>query len=648
MENINLSPTTIHGDGSMSGNNLIQTNGKNKFLDNYNRMKKSDTEQLLMGLPEFVIKDMVLYFLLDEYPKRNNYITGVLEVFVNQLNLKDIKDVKIFDMVQWCKTAIEARNKGICSGYAFLDYCDTGVDKEIGYLDLMKHVKNELPISEYLTGMTDEDMYKFLSESAFNYMVNRITKNKFLFEQCEDYEALQATIDGLREGKDVEEEYLNLKKKIERNREKYYRINLGSKVGKSALETGFTANLNEEECRDENQRNLQLQVNGCNKFKFGHRWLNMITGGGLESKQLMVYGAPSGNGKTTMMISSAIDMALYNPQVKHEPGLTPCILYISAETGVEDIKGRYIKMLTGTDITWEDPLTREKMKLTDEEIENELVEASRILSRHTPTKIRFIQVPNNSYSKNEIIRDIEILRESEKLQVVAVIADYIKGFRPVENHAENRIRIDNITSDLRALAIECDVAVITASQVKVEMSNEVFKARGKMNTSVIPRDCPETVFSESKGVVECADFALVFAQTSETYERDELSDSIHFTHLEALVIKSRAGKHNAARCFIPYVEGSQIAFQKDADLLDENGKPVWLTVKELQFKGDKEELEKHSSKKNNNSSSLFANAARKKQATITPDCTLGKETNVLDSLPEAEFGNPALAGMIAA
>ena len=648
MDNINLSPTTIHGDGSMSGNNLIQTNGKNKFLDNYNRMKKSDTEQLLMGLPEFVIKDMVLYFLLDEYPKRNNYITGVLEVFVNQLNLKDIKDVKIFDMIQWCKTAIEARNKGICSGYAFLDYCDTGVDKEIGYLDLMKHVKNELPISEYLTGMTDEDMYKFLSESAFNYMVNRITKNKFLFEQCEDYEALQATIDGLREGKDVEEEYLNLKKKIERNREKYYRINLGSKVGKSALETGFTANLNEEECRDENQRNLQLQVNGCNKFKFGHRWLNMITGGGLESKQLMVYGAPSGNGKTTMMISSAIDMALYNPQVKHEPGLTPCILYISAETGVEDIKGRYIKMLTGTDITWEDPLTREKMKLTDEEIENELVEASRILSRHTPTKIRFIQVPNNSYSKNEIIRDIEILRESEKLQVVAVIADYIKGFRPVENHAENRIRIDNITSDLRALAIECDVAVITASQVKVEMSNEVFKARGKMNTSVIPRDCPETVFSESKGVVECADFALVFAQTSETYERDELSDSIHFTHLEALVIKSRAGKHNAARCFIPYVEGSQIAFQKDADLLDENGKPVWLTVKELQFKGDKEELEKHSSKKNTNSSSLFSNAARKKQATITPDCTLGKETNVLDSLPEAGFGNPALAGMIAA
>ena len=98
------------------------------------------------------------------------------------------------------------------------------------------------------------------------------------------------------------------------------------------------------------------------------------------------------------------------------------------------------------------------------------------------------------------------------------------------------------------------------------MTNEVFKARGKKNTSVIPRDCPETVFSESKGVVECADFALVFAQTSETYERDELSDSIHFTHLEALVIKSRAGKHNAARCFIPYVEGSQIAFQKDADL----------------------------------------------------------------------------------
>lgn len=645
MENNNLqAPVTIHGDGNISGNSLIQTNGKNKFLDNYNKMKKTDTEQLLQGLPEFIIKDMVLYFLFDEYPKRSNYITGMLETFVNQLNLKHIKDVKIYDMIQWCKTAIEARNKGITGGYAFLDYCDTGVEKEIGYLDLMNHVKNELPISEYLSNMKDEDMLKYLSESAFNYMVTRISKNKFLFEQCEDYEALQATIDGLREGKDVEEDYLNLKKKIERNRQKFYRINSDNKAGKSALETGFTANLGEDECRDENQRNLAMQINGCNKFKFGHRWLNMITGGGLESKQLMVYGAPSGNGKTTMMISSAIDMALYNPEVKHEPGLTPCILYISAETGVEDIKGRYIKMLTGTDITWEDELTREKMRLTNEEIENELVEASRILSRHTPTKIRFIQVPNNSYSKNEIIRDIEILRESEKMQVVAVIADYLKGFKPVENHVENRIRIDNITSDLRALAIECDVAVITASQVKVEMSNEVFKARGKMETSVIPKDCPETVFSESKGVVECADFALVFAQTSETYERDVLSDAIKFTHLEALVIKSRAGRHNAARCFIPYIEGSQIAFQKDYDLFDEHGKPVWLTVKELDFKGDRSELEKKS-KKQVNSTGIFGTASGKKQTTVTPECNLNKEVNVLDSLDT--FGNPALAGMIA-
>jgi replicative DNA helicase len=647
MENTNQQPITFHGDGSVTGNSLIQTGGKNKFLDNYNKMKKTDTEQLLQGIPEFIIKDMVLYFLFDNYPKKSSYITGMLETFINQLNLKHIKDVKIYDMIQWCKTAIEARAKGICAGYAFVDYCDTGVEKELGYLDLMEHVKKELPINEYIKGMTDEEMYKYLSESAFNYMINRISKNKFLFEQCEDYEALQATIDGLREGKDVEEDYINLKKKIERNRQKFYRLNLDNKAGKSALETGFTANLSEDECRDENQRNLQMQINGCNKFKFGHRWLNMITGGGLESKQLMVYGAPSGNGKTTMMISSAIDMALYNPQVKHEPGLTPCILYISAETGVEDIKGRYIKMLTGVDITWEDELTREKMRLSNEEIENELVEASRILSRHTPTKIRFIQVPNNSYSKNEIIRDIEILRESEKLQVVAVIADYLKGFKPVENHVENRIRIDNITSDLRALAIECDVAVITASQVKVEMSNEVFKARGKMETSVIPKDCPETVFSESKGVVECADFALVFAQTSETYERDVLSDAIKFTHLEALVIKSRAGRHNAARCFIPYVEGSQIAFQKDVDLLDAHGKPMWLTVKELDFKGDRSELDKKKQKVSN-TSGLFSTNNKKKQTTVTPECNLNREGNVLDTLPESTFGNPALAGAIVA
>ena len=34
----------------------------------------------------------------------------------------------------------------------------------------MEHVKKELPINEYIKGMTDEEMYKYLSESAFNYM----------------------------------------------------------------------------------------------------------------------------------------------------------------------------------------------------------------------------------------------------------------------------------------------------------------------------------------------------------------------------------------------------------------------------------------------------------------------------------------------
>lgn len=643
MENrIDNSPVTVHGDGTMTGsniNNLIQTNGKNKFLEKYNDNKKTDTEQLLQGLPEFIIKDMVLYFFFDQYPKRSNYVTGTLETFVNQLNLKHIKDVKIFDMIQWCKTAIEARNNGIESGYAFLDYCDTGVDKEIGYLDLMKHVKNELPIDEYLKGMTNEQMYQYLSESAFNYMVARISKNKFLFEQCEDYEALQTVIDGLREGKDVEEEYLELKKKIERNRQKYYRINLGGKATKSALETGFTANLDEEECREENQRNLRAEKTGSNKFKFGHRWLNLVTGGGLESKQLMVYGAPSGNGKTTMMISSTIDMAMYNPQVKHEPGLTPCILYISAETGLKDIKGRYIKMVTGTDISWDDEILNEKVYLSDEEIENELVEASRVLSRHTPIRIRFIQVPNNSYSKAEIVRDIELLRENEKMQVVAVVADYLKGFKPMENSTETRIRIDNITSDLRSIAIEYDVAVITASQVKVELTNEITKARAKMETSVIPKDCPETVFSESKGVVECADFALVFAQTSDKYEKNEITNAVKYTHLEALVIKTRAGQHNAARAFIPYVEGSQIAFQKDYDLFDENGKPVWLTKKNLEFVGDRSELEQSNSLKKQ-AKSIFS-----MENIVSKECNLAREKNVMDTLPA--FNNPALNDIVA-
>ena len=47
---IDNTPVTVHGDGTITGtnvNNIINVNGKNKFLEKYNDTKKTDTEQLL-------------------------------------------------------------------------------------------------------------------------------------------------------------------------------------------------------------------------------------------------------------------------------------------------------------------------------------------------------------------------------------------------------------------------------------------------------------------------------------------------------------------------------------------------------------------------------------------------------------------------
>ena len=239
-----------------------------------------------------------------------------------------------------------------------------------------------------------------------------------------------------------------------------------------------------------------------------------------------------------------------------------------------------------------------------------------------------------------MMRDIELLRENEKMQVVAVVADYIKGFKPVENALEQRLKIDNIIADLRAMAIECDVAVITASQVKVELTNQITDNRSKYMTSVIPKNCPETVFSESKGVVECADFSIVFAQTSNKYERNEVTKAVKYTHLEALVIKTRAGQHNNARAFIPYTEGSQIAFQKDVELVDEHNKPIWLTSGELEFIGDANVLEEEANKAKGKK--LFA-VTKKSTPLVSVESNMNREKDVMDDLPASSFFNKELA-----
>lgn len=642
---------TNHGNGQQTGgnkevNNLINPKKKSRFLKTVEGDKKNDTEVLLAGISEMTLKDMCLFILFqDIYPFATREAKDEVRLFVNQLRKEETNISKIRDIIQWSQTAMRARDEGIVNGYAFIDYCDMGLNKDSMYDDLVKNVKEEMPIDDYiLHKIDDEKTLDYLSESSYRYMLQKISANRFLFEQCENEEALRIINNKLRNGEAAKEDYFNMFEKIVKSVDRFKRIN-GVNITKSALDCGFTANLSKQDCIDEYNKNLDLERNGNNKFKFGLRWLNLVTGGGLESKQLMVYGAPSGNGKTTMMISSAIDMALYNPDVKCEQGYKPCVFYISAETGINDIRGRYIKMLTGKDISWDDVHTGERCYLKEEEILELMIEANEILSRRTPVMIKFIQVPNNSYNKESIMRDIETLK-SEGIQVVAVVADYIKGFKPMEAQSENRLRIENIVSDLRALAIECDVAVITASQVKVEISNKISENRASFKTSVIPKDCPDTVFSETKGVNDICDFGIIFAQTSDKYEKNDVTQAVKYTHLEALVVKTRAGQHNSARAFIPYVEGTQIAFQKDLELYKADGTPQWITSGTLEFKGDVNML-KDGMKDIKSTGKLFT-IEKKHTPLATPECNIAKEVDVMDDLPISGFANPALNVAMAA
>ena len=625
----------------------IKKKNRNKFAENYR--EKNRTADILKHTKYEHIESMVKYLLLDEHPCRDKKINMEIQKFLNYVDPDCIPRSNhdaLYDKIIWCKGAIKAINEQVPPppGTEFLSYIDDyGSEKsyETGheFVDVVKNVKKDLPIKEYINGLlTPEKSLKVLPEDKCASMVNQIKISTwacdYFFDQSmENLNKLKNDIlvDGNYDAIPEFEKAFN-DKMIQIK--KYNSVNSTSNLF-CAVNNGFTAGLNKEDCIAENRRNRKQAETGCNKFRFGMRWLNLVTGGGIESKQLMVFGAPSGNGKTSMLISSAIDIALYNPNVKYDKKYTPCVLYISAETGLNDIKSRYIKMMTGQDISWDDEEKGEKCYLSDDEVEELLIESSNILERATPTKIRFIQVPNGAYTKNEIVRDIEQLKEKEGLQVVALVDDYIKGFRPTVNSVENRLFVENTVTDLRAVAIECDVAVLTASQIKGEISEEISTKRARFETDVIP-DCNEYAFSESKGVLECCDFGILFAQTSDKYETLKSTGAVKYTHLEAMVLKTRSGAHNRAKAFIPYVEGSQVAFQKDVNVTTPDGKPVWFTKGSLQYIGDPNKKLTVDGKKVNNQVKLFD------MSKATPQCNLQKEKDVLDTLGGETFYNDEL------
>lgn len=293
----------------------------------------------------------------------------------------------------------------------------------------------------------------------------------------------------------LKDEYINLLDDIDMSNPGAFRelVTRLFTVSKSLMDIQYNTNLvankiqfntsDIESVKDAMTQTMNALSSTGNMLKMGIRRWNTLLSPALMNGRLYVYAGAVGSGKSVILQKTALDIREYNPgYVTKTPGMKPCVLYISMENTFTECIERMWNM------NFDEPMTnyseeeaismlcdklgvtrvlKEDVKVTDLDTGDSL-EAQ--LIKEPTEKDKNIEIVMQYYSYREISTDdlftiINDLKE-DGLEVCALVFDYIKRIRPSVAQADNeKIELNRIMNELKALAVIMDIPVITAHQL---------------------------------------------------------------------------------------------------------------------------------------------------------------------------------------
>lgn len=230
-----------------------------------------------------------------------------------------------------------------------------------------------------------------------------------------------------------------------------------------------------------NQTRLSL-LSSNSMFKVGIRRWNTLLSPAYMNGRLYVYAGAPGSGKSLLLQKTAIDIRKYNTDFQSKtPGMKPCVLYITMENFFTEVIERLWNM------EFDEPMTnygeeeamnmicdvlgitqvlKEDVKVKDINT-NESLEAQLIKEPKNKSNIEIVMkyFSYREISTDDLFTIIQDLRE-ENLEVCALVLDYIKRIEPANPTPDNeKLELNHICNELKALAVIEDIPVITAHQL---------------------------------------------------------------------------------------------------------------------------------------------------------------------------------------
>ena len=313
------------------------------------------------------------------------------------------------------------------------------------------------------------------------------------------------------------------------------KISVMNKEMKSAREsindTKKDMNLSSSSFINTLDRIIQEERNPASKVKTGIQYLNSMLNGGFAKGRLYLACGMAKGGKSAFLLECALWAKRYNSFITKDPEKTPVIVYLSMENTNEETVGRIWNYCFGDE---------SELKTFDKAEAAAMLEKAGIFTPNNP-KLPELQLwyrSNRSINAADIAGMLDDLEKQGK-ECVFLIVDYLARMKAVEFNKEQRLELSNVTNDLKTLANDYDIPVLSAHQLNreafrqcelAETFEEKIKASNTLGVSQI---------GDSIDVVRNCDVAFIVNRIQNVMIGENENDPIIDRYLFIKLIASR-------------------------------------------------------------------------------------------------------------
>lgn len=233
------------------------------------------------------------------------------------------------------------------------------------------------------------------------------------------------------------------------------------------------------------------------------------------------------------MLNIASQAKRYNTFKTSDPTLKPAIVYLTLENTVQETLVRLWNHCFGDD---------DKIEYHDKVEAARMLESAGIFTPNNPNSAELLiwYRPNRSISTADLDIMLTDLKK-EGLECCLLIVDYLKRIRPAESNKELRFELANVTNELKTIAVEHNIPVLSATQLnreafrvldEAESFDEKLRASEKLSSANI---------GESIDVIQNCDCGFIINQMFKKQFNDdgELEYSDHYLYVKLLACRTK-------------------------------------------------------------------------------------------------------------